>query len=98
MNEQQKGQRIQIEIPDDTAQGIYSNLVIVSHSPSEFVLDFTRVLPGLKKAKVYTRIILSPKHAKSLLKTLTENIKKFEGKFEEIKIDDVTKKEIGFQK
>ncbi len=97
MEETQKGQRVQIEIPDDTAQGIYSNLAIVSHSPSEFVLDFTRILPGLKKAKVYARIILSPKHAKSLLKTLKENIEKFEGKFGEIKEDETAKKEIGFK-
>lgn len=94
---QQQGQRIQIEIPEDTAQGIYSNLAIVSHSPSEFVLDFTRVLPGLKKAKVYARVILSPKHAKSLLKTLKENIDKFEKKFGEIKFDESIKREIGFQ-
>jgi len=97
MEEQPKGQRVEIELPEDAAQGIYSNLVIVSHSPSEFVLDFTRILPGLKKAKVYSRIILSPKHAKSLLKTLDDNINKFEEKFGEIKIDDTTKKEIGFQ-
>lgn len=96
MEEQPKGQRIEIELPEDAAQGIYSNLVIVSHSPSEFVLDFTRVLPGLKKAKVYSRIILSPKHAKSLSKTLRDNIKKFEEKFGEIKIDETIRKEIGF--
>ncbi|OYD15086.1 hypothetical protein CH333_06530 [candidate division WOR-3 bacterium JGI_Cruoil_03_44_89] len=96
MEEKPKGHRIQIELPEDAAQGIYSNLVIVSHSPSEFVLDFTRVLPGLKKAKVYSRIILSPKHAKFLLKTLSDNIEKFEGKFGKIKIDETTKKEIGF--
>lgn len=96
MEEKPKGHRIEIELPEDAAQGIYSNLVIVSHSPSEFVLDFTRVLPGLKKAKVYSRIILSPKHAKSLLKTLSDNIEKFEGKFGKIKIDETTKKEIGF--
>ncbi|MCD5383752.1 DUF3467 domain-containing protein [candidate division WOR-3 bacterium] len=96
MPEEPKGQRIEIELPEETAQGIYSNLVITSHSPSEFVLDFTRVLPGLKKARVYSRIILSPKHSKALLKTLTENINKFEKKFGEIKIEDLPKKEIGF--
>jgi hypothetical protein len=96
MEEKPKGQRVEIELPEDAAQGIYSNLVIVSHSLSEFVLDFTRVLPGLKKAKVYSRIILSPKHAKSLLNTLSDNINKFEKKFGKIEIDEISKKEIGF--
>jgi hypothetical protein len=96
MNEQPQGQKINIELPEEAAQGIYSNLAIVSHSPSEFVIDFTRVLPGLKKAKVYSRIILSPKHAKLLAKTLNDNIKKFEEKFGEIKVEDIKEKKIGF--
>jgi hypothetical protein len=70
--------QIQIELPDDVAQGIYSNLAIISHSASEFVLDFIRDMPGVSKAKVKSRIILTPEHAKRLLFALKENIDKFE--------------------
>ncbi|MDI6840908.1 MAG: DUF3467 domain-containing protein [bacterium] len=89
-------QRINIELPEEQGQGIYSNLAIVSHSPSEFVVDFTRVLPGLKKAKVYSRIVLSPTHAKLLMQTLKDNIEKYEKKFGEIKVSYEERKEIGF--
>ncbi len=91
-----KGQRINIELPDEAGQGIYSNFAIVSHSPSEFVVDFTRIMPGLKKAKVYSRIILAPQHAKLLMRTLKENIEKYEKKFGDIKIEQEPPKEIGF--
>ena len=91
-----KGQRINIELSDDAGQGIYSNFAIVSHSPSEFVIDFTRIMPGLKKAKVYSRIILAPQHAKLLAKTLKNNIEDYEKKFKEIKIEQESPKEIGF--
>jgi hypothetical protein len=89
-------QRINVELPEEEGQGIYSNFVIVSHSPSEFVLDFTRILPGLKKSKVYSRIILAPVHAKLLMRTLNDNIEKYEKKFGEIKIEHEERKEIGF--
>ncbi len=91
-----KGQRINIELPDETGQGIYSNFAIVSHSPSEFVIDFTRIMPGLKKAKVYSRIILAPQHAKLLTKALKDNVEDYEKKFKEIKIEHESPKEIGF--
>jgi hypothetical protein len=70
--------QIQIELSDEIAQGIYSNLAIISHSSSEFVIDFIRVVPGVSKAKVKSRIILTPEHAKRLLFALKENIDKFE--------------------
>ncbi len=70
--------QIEIELSEDIAQGIYSNLAIISHSSSEFVLDFIRVVPGVPKAKVKSRIILTPDHAKRLLSALEENIEKFE--------------------
>ena len=70
--------QLNIELGPEEAEGIYSNLVLISHSPAEFVLDFTRILPGKPKAKVYSRIILAPQHAKSLLNALQENIKKYE--------------------
>ena len=70
--------QIEIELTEEIAQGTYSNLAIISHSSSEFVLDFIRVVPGMKKAKVKSRIILTPDHAKRLLSALKDNIEKFE--------------------
>lgn len=70
--------QIQIELPEDIAQGTYSNLAIIAHSSSEFVIDFVRILPGLPKAKVQSRIIITPEHAKRLLYALNENINRFE--------------------
>lgn len=69
---------IQIELSDEVAQGVYSNLAIISHSMSEFVIDFIRIVPGVPKAKVKSRIILTPEHAKRLLMALKDNIDKFE--------------------
>lgn len=69
---------IQIELSDEIAQGIYSNLAVISHSTSEFVVDFIRIVPGIPKAKVKSRIILTPEHTKRLFMALKENIDKFE--------------------
>ncbi len=85
MNPQPEKQ-INIELGEAEAEGIYSNLVLITHSPAEFVIDFTRILPGKPKAKVYSRIIMAPQHAKSLLNALEDNIKKYESQFGEIKI------------
>lgn len=82
-----KGQQINIELGEKEAEGIYSNLAIITHSPAEFIIDFTRVVPGVPKARVYARIISTPQHAKMLLKALKENIDKFEARFGEINID-----------
>ncbi len=79
-------QQINVELGEKEAGGIYSNLVLISHSPAEFVLDFTRMLPGVPKTKVYARVIMTPQHAKSLSKALNENIEKFEKEYGEIKI------------
>ncbi len=73
--------QLNIELPDDIADGIYSNLAIISHSPQEFIVDFVRVLPGIPKAKVKARIVLTPEHAKRLMKALIENVKKYESQF-----------------
>lgn len=73
-----KENEIQIELSDEIAQGVYSNLAIISHSTSEFVIDFIRIVPGVPKAKVKSRIILTPEHAKRLLMALKDNIDKFE--------------------
>ncbi len=79
-------QQLNIELGEKEAEGIYSNLAVISHSPAEFVIDFTRMVPGLPKTRVYARIIMTPQHAKSLLNALKENITKYEGKFGEIKV------------
>ncbi len=77
-NQQQEGQQVNIELSEEIAQGIYSNLAIITHSSSEFVVDFVRIVPGINKAKVKSRIILTPEHAKRLMNALNDNIKKFE--------------------
>ena len=95
---QQKQQQINIELGEKEAEGIYSNLALITHSPAEVVIDFTRMLPGVPKTKVYARIIMTPQHAKSLLKALEENIKKFESQFGEIKsLNDPQGKTFGFK-
>ena len=90
MNQNRDNQenQIEIELTEETAQGIYSNLAIISHSSSEFVLDFIRVVPGVPKAKVKSRIILTPDHAKRLMKALEENIDKFEKMNGTVSIND----------
>lgn len=70
--------QIQIELPEEEASGTYSNLVMISHSPSEFILDFISVMPGAPKAKVVKRMVLTPDHAKRLVNALSENIKRYE--------------------
>ncbi|MBF0432769.1 MAG: DUF3467 domain-containing protein [Fibrobacteria bacterium] len=72
---------INIELNEQAAEGIYSNLVLVSHSPTEFVIDFARILPGPPKGKVQARIIMTPQHIKSLVATLQDNMAKFERNF-----------------
>jgi hypothetical protein len=73
--------QLQIELKDEIAQGCYANLAIITHSSSEFILDFIRVMPGLAKAGVQSRIILAPEHAKRLLRALEDNIRKYEATF-----------------
>ncbi len=94
--EEQKGQQINIELGEKEAEGIYSNLAIITHSPAEFIIDFTRVVPGAPKAKVHARIITTPQHAKMLLKALQDNINKFENKFGEINIEGQASPQFGF--
>lgn len=73
-----------IELTEDVADGVYSNLVMISHSPEEFILDFIRVMPGVPKARVKSRIIVTPQHAKRLLRALSENIERYEAAHGEI--------------
>lgn len=77
--------QINIELDEKIAEGIYSNLAIINHSVSEFVVDFVSIMPGTPKSKVKSRIILTPQHAKRLLKALGENVKRFENSHGEIK-------------
>lgn len=81
---QQQGNQINIELSEEIADGIYSNLAIITHSNSEFVVDFVRVMPGVPKAKVKSRILLTPQHAKRLFKALGDNLQKFEMQHGEI--------------
>ena len=87
-NQNQQNQ-INIELTEDVADGIYSNLAVITHSNAEFVVDFVRVLPGVPKAKVKARIVLTPQHAKRLLHALNENIKKYEDQHGKIKDTEV---------
>lgn len=85
---QKKANQLNIELPEDIAQGVYSNLAIITHSSSEFVIDFVRIMPGVPKAKVKSRIVLTPEHAKRLLLALQDNIKKYESQHGPIKNAD----------
>jgi hypothetical protein len=78
MSEKGDENQINIELKEDVAQGTYSNLAIITHSSSEFIVDFVRIMPGVPKADVKSRIILTPEHAKRLLYALKENVAKYE--------------------
>lgn len=84
-NSNQQQEQINIELDEKIAEGIYSNLAIINHSSSEFVVDFVSIMPGIPKAKVKSRIVLTPQHAKRLLKAIGENIHRFEQAHGEIK-------------
>jgi len=87
MNDNKQNQ-INIELTDEMAEGIYSNLAIITHSNAEFIIDFIKMMPGVPKAKVKSRIILTPQHAKRLMNALRENVSKFEAVHGPIKETD----------
>lgn len=87
-NQEKNSGQLQIELKEDVAQGIYANLAIITHSSSEFILDFVRVMPGMPKAGVQSRIVVAPEHAKRLLRALEENINKYERVFGPIRMLD----------
>lgn len=95
-NNEPKEHQLNIELGEKEAEGIYSNLAIITHSPAEFIIDFTRVVPGVPKAKVHSRIITTPQHAKMFLNALQDNIARYEEKFGEIKIDFPFNSNFGF--
>jgi len=90
MEEQNNDNQLNIELSEEIAEGIFSNLAIITHSNTEFILDFIRVMPGVPKAKVKSRIILTPEHAKRLLGALHDNIEKFEALNGKIKTQEET--------
>ncbi|PHS61153.1 MAG: hypothetical protein COB12_12305 [Flavobacterium sp.] len=94
-NKNKKGQ-INIELDEKVAQGTYSNLAIINHSQSEFVVDFISIMPGVPKSKVKSRIVLTPQHAKRFLKALGDNVKRFENAHGEIKDYQQTPMPINF--
>ena len=87
-NKQNQENQLNIELSAEVAEGTYSNLAIISHSSSEFVIDFIRMMPGTPKANVKSRIILTPEHAKRLLFALQDNINKYEQQNGKIKVPD----------
>ena len=80
------GHQVQVEIGEKESEGIYSNFVLIAHSPSEFIIDFARMLPGLPKAKVFARIVMTPQHARMLHNALKDNLDKFENRFGKINL------------
>ena len=78
MSDQKQQQKINIELTEEVADGIYANLAVINHSASEFIVDFIKIMPGVPKAKVKSRIILTPQHAKRLVRALNDNVKRFE--------------------
>jgi len=87
-NKEIKDQPIDIELDEQIAEGTYSNLAIITHSQAEFIIDFVRILPGIPKGKVKSRIIMTPQHAKRLIMALGDNMAKFEENFGEVDIDN----------
>jgi hypothetical protein len=96
-NQQAAANQINIELSEEVAEGIYSNLAMIAHSNSEFVIDFIRLMPGVPKAKVKSRIVITPEHAKRFLMALKDNIDKYENAFGPIKrTDDLPKFPMNF--
>lgn len=84
--EQKEQNQLQIELKEEIAQGVYANLAMLTHSSSEFVMDFISILPGMGKAQVRSRVIMSPEHAKRLLMALQDNVSKYETTFGKIEL------------
>jgi hypothetical protein len=80
---------LQVEMDDAVAEGVYANLAVMSHSSSEFVIDFLRLMPGVPKAKVKSRIVMTPEHAKRLLIAMQDNVRKYESQFGDILLNDI---------
>ncbi len=83
-----KDGQLQIELKEEVAEGVYSNLAVIAHSSSEFVMDFVRVMPGVAKAQVKSRIVMTPEHAKRLMLALQDNLRKYESQFGEVRLPE----------
>ena len=93
-----KVQQIQIELDERIGKGEYCNFAIVTHSPAEFIIDLTQIMPGIPKARVRSRVIMAPLHVEAFARALTENVKKYEARFGEIQVSqDEWLKEVGFK-
>ena len=80
-----KKNQLNIDLPEAVADGVYSNLAIISHSPTEFVVDFAQIVPAMQKVKVRSRVIMTPQNAKRLFRALADNLNKYEQNFGPIK-------------
>lgn len=89
-DEQLQGQQLNIELTEDVSDGVYSNLAIITHSFAEFVIDFVNVMPNVPKAKVKSRIVMTPQHAKRLMRALVDNVKRFEAQHGTINDQEAT--------
>jgi hypothetical protein len=96
MEEQNNENQLNIELSEEVAEGIFSNLAIITHSNTEFVLDFIRVMPGVPKARVKSRIILTPEHAKRLVEAMQDNVEKYEALHGRIKTQEAPALPMGF--
>ena len=95
--EDKTNKNLNIELSEETAEGVYANLAMIAHSSSEFVIDFIRLMPGVPKAKVKSRVVITPEHAKRLLNALQDNINKYESIFGPIKqVEEAPKYPINF--
>ncbi len=93
-----QGPRLNISIDENVGEGVYANLVLIAHTAAEFVLDFARVMPGLPKTKIQSRIIMAPQHLKGFARALQENLERYESRFGEIKLEGIpSDKEFGFK-
>ncbi len=89
MENNKKENQVNIELTDEVANGVYTNLAIITHSPSEFVCDFVQLMPGVPQGKVRSRVIMTPQNAKRLLSALKDNLEKYENTFGPLKDDGV---------
>ena len=96
MENQNLENQLNIELSEDVAEGIYSNLAIITHSNTEFVVDFIKIMPGVPKARVKSRIVLTPQHAKRLMKAIADNVAKFEQLHGKIKDTEVNALPLSF--
>ncbi len=88
MEDYNQDNQIKIELDEETALGTYANLAVITHSSSEFILDFIRIMPGTPKAKVQSRVVLAPEHAKRLMMALKDNINKYENALGKIQLPE----------